>query len=98
MGASHLRIYPLPAGEDDVPDAVLARLPPGNVGQIPGLNGPAASKRHTDLPVSVPTAARRLVHSYSTAPTRRGFSVLQRRPPGYLNVTDGEHPAPPGAA
>jgi hypothetical protein len=45
MEASHLQIYPPPAGEHDVPDAVLARLPPGNVGQIPGLKGPRNALR-----------------------------------------------------
>ena len=39
MRASHLRIYPLPAGDHDVPDAVLARHLPGNVGQTPGSRG-----------------------------------------------------------
>jgi len=98
MGASRLRIYPLPAGEDDVPDAVLARLPPGNVGQIPGLNGPTSSKRHT--PTFQSRCPQRPAGSSTGTPRRElaGFPVLQRRRPGYLSVTDGEHPAPPGAA
>ncbi len=83
MGASHLRIYPLSAGEHDGPDAVLARLPPANVGQIPGLNGPTTSSmRHTaDLPVSVP---QRPAGSSAGTPRRR-------RDAGYRSCS-GAHP------
>ena len=81
MGASHLRIYRLPAGQYDVPDTVLARVSPGNVGQTQGSTDRRRQASGTQATFQSPcTAARRLVHRYSAAPTQHGFPVLERLP------------------